>query len=93
MSQVQRLLGFIRPYSFRLVIGVFLMIVVGASEGVTALLIKPIFDQVLSPSSSTTGIVLFQISHFHHTVYLQDIVPHWIHNVWDVVAITIIGVA
>ncbi len=93
MSQVQRLLGFIRPYSFRLVLAVCLMVVVGPREGVTALLIKPIFDVVLTPNASTSGIVLFQISHFHHTVYLEDILPHWIHNVWTVVAITIIGVA
>jgi len=93
MIQVQRLLGFIRPYSFRLFLAVCLMVIVGASEGITALLIKPIFDQVLSPNASTSGILLFQISYFHHPVYLQDILPHWIHNVWTVVAITIIGVA
>jgi len=93
MSQVQRLLGFVRPYSFRLVIAVCLMVVVGAAEGVTALLIQPIVDVVLAPNASTSGIVLFQISYLHRAVYLQDILPHWIHNVWDVVAITIIGVA
>jgi len=49
MIQVKRLLGFIRPYSFRLVMAVLLMVVVGASEGITALLIKPIFDRVLTP--------------------------------------------
>jgi subfamily B ATP-binding cassette protein MsbA len=93
MIQVQRLLGFIRPYSFRLVIAVCLMVVVGAAEGITALLIQPIVDVVLAPNASTSGIVLFQISYLHRAVYLQDIIPHWIHNVWDVVAITIIGVA
>jgi subfamily B ATP-binding cassette protein MsbA len=93
MSQVQRLLGFIRPYSFRLFLAVCLMVVVGASEGITALLIKPIFDVVLAPNSSTSGIVLFVIPYLHHAVYLEDILPHWIHNVWTVVAITIIGVA
>ena len=93
MSQVQRLLGFIRPYSFRLVIAVCLMVIVGASEGITALLIKPIIDVVLAPNASTSGIVLFQISYIHRMVYLEDILPHFIHNVWTVVAITIIGVA
>ncbi len=93
MSQVQRLLGFIRPYSFRLFLAVCLMVVVGASEGVTALLIKPIIDVVLAPNASTSGIILFQISYLHRTVYLEDILPHFIHNVWTVVAITIIGVA
>jgi subfamily B ATP-binding cassette protein MsbA len=94
MSQVQRLLGFVRPYSFRLFLAVFLMIIVGASEGVTALLIKPIFDVVLSPNAQTSRIVLIQsTSYFHHTIYLQNILPHWIHNVWTVVAITIIAIA
>ncbi len=94
MSQVKRLLGFVRPYSFRLFLAVCLMVVVGASEGITALLIKPIFDIVLAPNPQTSKIILFQgTSYFHHTIYLQDILPHWIHNVWTVVAITIIGVA
>jgi subfamily B ATP-binding cassette protein MsbA len=93
MSQVQRLLGFIRPYSFRLFLAVCLMVVVGASEGITALLIKPIFDVVLTPNAQTSNVVLFQISSLHRAVYLQDILPHWIHNVWTIVAITIIGVA
>ena len=93
MNQVQRLLGFIKPYSFRLVIAVCLMVVVGAAEGVTALLIKPIFDVVLTPNASVTGVVLFQISRIHYTVYLEDFLPHFIHNVWTVVAITIITVA
>ena len=93
MSQVQRLLGFIRPYSLRLVIAVCLMVIVGASEGVTALLIKPIIDVVLAPNASNSGIILFQLSYFHRAIYLEDILPHFIHNVWDVVAFTIIGVA
>jgi len=93
MSQVQRLLGFIRPYSFRLFVAVCLMVVVGACEAITALLIQPIFDRVLSPDSETSGIVLFQIPYFHHAVYLQDFLPHWVHNVWTVVAFAIIGVA
>jgi subfamily B ATP-binding cassette protein MsbA len=93
MIQANRLLGFIRPYSVRLFLAVCLMVVVGASEGVTALLIKPIIDIVLAPNAETSGIVLFQIPYFHHVVYLQDILPHRIHNVWTVVAITIIGVA
>jgi ATP-binding cassette, subfamily B, bacterial MsbA len=93
MSQVQRLLGFVRPYSFRLVLAVSLMVVVGASEGITALLIKPIFDRVLAPDAQTSGIILFRIPYFQNPVYLQDFLPHWIHNVWTVVAITIVGVA
>jgi subfamily B ATP-binding cassette protein MsbA len=93
MSQVKRLLGFLRPYSFRLFLAVVLMVVVGASEAVTALLIKPIFDTVLMPDAETAGIVLFKVPWLHHVVYLQDFLPHRIHNVWTVVAFAIIGVA
>lgn len=94
MNQVKRLLGFVRPYSFRLLMGVCLMVVVGASEGITALLIKPIVDVVLAPNAQTSEIILIQKSqYFPHTIYLQDLLPHWVHNVWAVVAIVIIGVA
>ncbi|HTS69115.1 MAG TPA: ABC transporter transmembrane domain-containing protein [Terriglobia bacterium] len=93
MIQVKRLLGFIRPYSFRLAMAVLLMVVVGASEGITALLIKPIFDRVLAPGGQTAGIILFQLPLLHRPVYLEDFLPHWIHNVWTVVAITIVAVA
>ncbi len=94
MSQVQRLIGFVRPYSFRLLIAVCLMVVVGASEGITALLIKPIFDVVLDPKAQTSKIALIQSkSYFPYTIYLQDLLPHWVHNIWTVVAFVIIGVA
>jgi len=93
MNQVNRLLGFIRPYSFRLFLAVCLMVVVGACEAITALLIQPIFDRVLSPDSETSGIVLFRIPYLNHRVFLQDFLPHWVHNVWTVVAFAIIGVA
>jgi subfamily B ATP-binding cassette protein MsbA len=93
MSQVQRLLGFLRPYGFRFFLAVGLMAVVGASEAVTALLIKPIFDRVLAPDAEASRILLFQVPFAHHYVYLQDFLPLRIHNVWTVVAVAIITVA
>jgi subfamily B ATP-binding cassette protein MsbA len=93
MTQIQRLLGFLRPYSFRFFLAVGLMAVVGACEAVTALLIKPIFDRVLAPDAETAHILLFHIPYLNHSVYLQDFLPLRIHNVWTVVAVAIIGVA
>ena len=93
MTRIQRLLGFLRPYSFRFFLAVGLMAVVGACEAVTALLIKPIFDRVLAPAADTAHILLFRIPHLNHSVYLQDFLPLRIHNVWTVVAVAIIGVA
>jgi len=93
MTQVQRLLGFLRPYTFRFFFAVMLMAVVGGCQAVTALLIKPIFDIVLTPDADTSRIALFQLPYFHRVVYLQDFLPHRIHHVWSIVAVTIIGVS
>lgn len=92
MSQVQRLLRFLRPYTFRFLIAIVLMAVVGACEAITALLIKPVMDVVLKPSVGTTRILLFNWPFGGGGVYLQDFLPHWIHNVWTVVAVSYIAV-
>jgi subfamily B ATP-binding cassette protein MsbA len=93
MSQVQRLLGFLRPYSLRLLFAVVLMAVVGACEGLTILLIRPVFDQVLDPAAQASRTLLFKLPFSTQGVYLQDFLPARIHNVWTVVAIAIVAVA
>ncbi len=92
MNLIQRLLGFLRPYSFRFVIGVVLLAVVGACEALTALLIRPIFDRVLEPAGGSARILLFALPWGGGPVYLQDFMPSRIHNEWTVVAIAIIAV-
>jgi ATP-binding cassette, subfamily B, bacterial MsbA len=91
MSQVQRLLGFLRPYRVRFAIAVVLMAVVGACEAITALLIKPIGDSVLKPGADAGGIS-FTLPGSSHVLYLRDFFPGHIHNVWTVVALAIIVV-
>jgi ATP-binding cassette, subfamily B, bacterial MsbA len=92
MSQVQRLLRFLRPYTFLFFLAIILMAVVGACEGIVALLIRPVFDQVLKPSAGSAPILLFKLPWSHTGIYLQDFLPHWIHNVWTVVVISFIAV-
>ena len=92
MSQIRRLLSFLRPYSLRFVVAVALMAVVGACEALTALLIKPVFDRVLDPQAESTPILLFKFPWPGGEVHLQDFLPSFIHNVWTVVAIAIIAV-
>jgi subfamily B ATP-binding cassette protein MsbA len=92
MTQAQRLLAFLKPYSFRFLVAFILMAVVGACEGLTALLIKPVFDIVLAPSSNGGKIVLFQWPFGGRPIYLQDYFPHSIHNAGTIVAIAIIAV-
>jgi ATP-binding cassette, subfamily B, bacterial MsbA len=93
MTQVQRLLEFLRPYRLRFAIAVVLMAVAGACDGVTALLIKPIVDNVLKPGADSGGIPLFKSLPWNHQpLYLQDFFPGHIHNVWTLVALSIIVV-
>ncbi len=68
------------------------MAVVGACEALTALLIKPVFDQVLQPSPASDRVLLFNLPFHWGPVYLQDFLPHSIHNVWTVVVVSFIGV-
>ncbi len=91
MDQIQRLLSFLRPYTFRFSLAIVLMAVVGACEALTALLIRPIFDRVLEPADQSARILLFKMPLGSRAVYLQDFLPSRIHNTWTVVAIAIIA--
>jgi len=68
-----------------------LMAAVGAAQGLTAVLIGPVFDRVLQPDTPDSLVPLFTIPGFNRTVYLQEFLPSQIHNVWTMVAIVILG--
>jgi subfamily B ATP-binding cassette protein MsbA len=91
MTELRRLLHYVRPYIAPLLFSVLLMALVGAGQGFTAILIGPIFDRVLKPESADTLVALFTIPLFKHTVYLQDLLPAGIHNVWSMVAVAIVA--
>jgi subfamily B ATP-binding cassette protein MsbA len=93
MSDAMRLIRWVRPYRWHLVGGVLMMIGVGFFEAVTALLIGPIFDRVLDPQAPDSTVALLTIPYLNATVYLDRLLPEWIHNVWTVVAVFIVGVA
>jgi len=92
MSQVRRLLSFLRPYSPRFFVAILLMVVVGACEAVTALLIRPVFDGVLAPQTPSHAVLLFKWPFSGRAIYLEDLLPHSIHNVWTLVAVAMVGV-
>jgi len=91
-TQVQRLLAFLKPYSFRFLVAILLMALVGACEALTALLIKPVFDRVLAPGTDAGKIVLFQWPFGGRAIYLQSFFPARIHNAWTIVALAIVTV-
>ena len=92
MSELARLLRYARPYTPHLIFSVVLMACVGAAQGLTALLIGPIFDRVLNPASAETPVLLFKFPILHHNLYLSDVMPESIHNIWTMVAVAILAV-
>ena len=92
MSDLFRLLRSVHPYRIRLLAGVVMMVGVGFFEGVAALLIGPIFDRVLDPQAPDSSVALVTIPYLRTTLYLDQFLPAWIHNVWTVVAIFVVGV-
>ena len=91
MRELGRLLRFSRPYTPHLIFSVLLMACVGAAQGLTALLIRPVFDRVLNPSSAETPVLLFTIPIIGHKLFLADFMPSSIHNVFTMVAAAILA--
>ena len=87
--QMKRLLAYVRPYRFRMSVGVILLAVSGISEAVIALMIRPIVDRVLNPTAPDSNVLLFTIPH-GPAIYLNRFFPSSIHNVWPVVSISML---
>jgi len=90
MKQLLRLLSYTRPHAVPLGASVVLMAIAGAAHALIAVLIKPVFDRVLDPSSADTPVLLFTV--LGRSLYLNDLVPGAIHNVWTMTAIGILAV-
>src|SRR5687767_2134132 len=92
MNDLKRLLGFVRPYWSPLTLSVVLMALAGAAHAMMAVLIGPIFDRVLKPSSPDQPVELFKIPFIDYTLYLHQLAPSWFHNVFSTVAFAILMV-
>lgn len=99
-----RLFHFVKPYTFRLVVGVVCMAVVGLLEGFRILLVGPILDRVLSPAghglagtvyapnaNDPHDIPLFQFPWSQHTFHLNSLVPSGMTNPWAMVAFAMVA--
>ena len=53
--------------------------------------VGPVFDRVLNPDSADSAVALFKIPGLNYTIYLNQLVPQSIHNVWTMVAVGILG--
>ena len=92
MTSWLRLLGYARRYWLLLTGSVLLMACVGAAHASIALLIGPIFDRVLNPASVDAPVLLIRIPVLNFPIYLDNLTPSFIHNVWTMVAVAILVV-
>ena len=86
MRQLTRLVRYALPYWLQILSSVLLMAAVGALDAFKYLLVRPVFDRVLHPSTGSQDIQLFVIPGTHHPIYLQQFVPSHFTNAWTVVA-------
>jgi ATP-binding cassette, subfamily B, bacterial MsbA len=90
MSELRRLISYARPYAPALALSVVLMAIAGAAHAMIPILIGPIFDRVLQPNSPDTRIALPHVPGMG-IVYLDQLIPLPIHNVWTLVATAILA--
>jgi len=91
MRQLTRLIRYVAPYWWQLLSSVLLMALVGLLDAFRVLLVGPVLDRVLNPSSGSNNIRLFTIPKTDHTVYLQQFVPSHFHNAWTIVAYALVA--
>jgi ATP-binding cassette, subfamily B, bacterial MsbA len=93
LKRIWRLLLYVRPYAFYSLASVVLMAVVGAMAAFRVLLVKPIFDNVLSPDAYTHDVLVFRVPLFAKPLNLHFLVPSSLHNAWTVVAYALVASA
>ncbi|MDQ2835071.1 MAG: ABC transporter ATP-binding protein/permease [Acidobacteriota bacterium] len=93
MRRIWRLLLYVRPYLLYSLVSVVLMAIVGGMAAFRILLVKPIFDNVLSPGAPPGLVLVFRIPHTDHVLNLQRFLPNYFHNAWTVVAVALVGSA
>jgi subfamily B ATP-binding cassette protein MsbA len=91
MKELLRLLAYARRYSVHLFGSVVLMAIAGAAQGTLALLVRPIFDRVLTAARPEGMTPLLARPLFGHQVYLEQIVPFHGRSIWFMVAFALVA--
>jgi ATP-binding cassette, subfamily B, bacterial MsbA len=91
MRQLTRLIRYVAPYWWQLLSSVLLMALVGLLDAFRVLLVGPVLDRVLNPSTGSNNIRLFTIPKTDHAIYLQQFVPSHFHNAWTIVAFALVA--
>lgn len=91
MKELLRLLSYARRYTPHLLGSIILMAIAGAAQGTLALLVRPIFDRVLTADRPPGLTPLLAKPILGHMIYLEQIVPLHGRSVWFMVAFALIG--
>jgi subfamily B ATP-binding cassette protein MsbA len=91
MRQLTRLVRYALPYWWQILSSVLLMAAVGALDAFKYLLVRPVFDRVLNPSTGSKDIQLFIVPGTHHALFLQQLVPARFTNAWTIVAFALVA--
>ncbi len=86
MRELARLLSYARRYFVHLAASVVLMAIAGAAQGALALLLRPVFDKVLTSQVASGPTPLLARPIFGHQVYLEQLIPFQSDSIWTMVA-------
>jgi subfamily B ATP-binding cassette protein MsbA len=89
LRQLTRLLRYVVPYWWQFLASVVLMGAVGLLDAFRVLLVGPILDRLLNPSSGSGAIQL--LPHTQYSINLQRLVPSNLHNVGTIVAFALVA--
>jgi subfamily B ATP-binding cassette protein MsbA len=92
MKDALRLAGYARRYWPLVVASVLLMAIMGAMTAARTLLIKVVMGPVLHPATDNIPIAIFTIPVLNRPIYLEQFFPPAIHNIFTIVAISILSV-
>jgi subfamily B ATP-binding cassette protein MsbA len=90
MKELFRLLAYARRYLHQIFGAVILLAIAGAAQGMLAMLVRPIFDRVLTTARPGGLTPLFARPVFGHQLYLEQIVPLHGRTIWFMVAFALI---
>ena len=91
MKDAWRLIRYAGPYWYAVIASVVLMAAAAAAHGMIPLLVGPIFDRVLNPATPDAPVELFRIPVLGAPLYLEQLTPGFIRNVWTMVAFAILA--
>ena len=92
MGELARLLRYVRSYAAILAVSVLLMAVVGLCQAAVVVLIGPVIDRILSTEAASAPVELFTLPLSEKAIYLDDLLPASLGDVWMLVAAALAAV-